>query len=194
MTASRETEIKLPVAEVGGIRRMLQALGFRVVAPRRFEINQLFDFADRRLRKSRSVLRLRFIQDECLLTFKGPPLESRRYKVRGETETRIADGNAAREILLTLGLCETFRYDKYRTTYARRRDRKRGHGPVAELDETPMGAYLELEGPPCWIDAVARDLGYQRSAYITASYAALYFEKCRQEGRRPGNMVFGEGK
>lgn len=193
MKASRETEIKLPILQVGAICRRLKALGFRVVAPRRFECNQLFDFADQRLRTSRSLLRLRFIHGECLMTFKGPPLDSREYKVRSETETHIADGKAAREILRALGLRETFRYDKFRTTYARRRDWKRGHRPLVELDQTPIGAYLELEGPPRWIDAVARDLGYARSAYITASYAALYFEQCRQEGRRPHNMVFAKG-
>ncbi len=190
MTASRETEIKLPISQAGALRRKLKALGFRVVEPRRFEINQLFDFADQRLRRSRSLLRLRLVNGKCLLTFKGPPLESGPYKVRGETETTIADGDSAHEIFRSLGLRETFRYDKYRTSYARRGEWKRGHGPRAEFDETPIGNYLELEGPPRWIDSVAHRLGFEPAGYITASYAALYFEKCRRERRQPCNMVF----
>jgi adenylate cyclase, class 2 len=194
MTALRETEIKLPVPQIALLRRRLKALGFRVFEPRRFESNRLFDFADQRLRRSRRLLRLRFVSGDCLLTFKGPPLKSLRHKVRGETESPIADGNAVREIFRSLGLRETFRYDKYRTTYARRRDMKRRKPPLAELDETPIGNFLELEGPPRWIDAVARALGYATGAYVTASYAALYFEDCYRKGKRPGNMVFARGK
>lgn len=190
MAASRETEIKLPVADKGTLRRRLKALGFRVVEARRFESNRLFDFPDLRLRKSRCVLRLRFVKKACLLTFKGPPLESLRHKVRAETETVLADGEAARGILTGLGLEQVFRYDKFRTTYARRRDVKGGHRPVVELDETPIGIYLELEGPPRWIDSVARELGYGPEDYVTASYAALYFEDSRRKGKRPENMVF----
>ncbi len=194
MTVLRETEIKLPVLRLSAIRRRLRALGFRVLVRRRFESNQLFDFPDKRLRKNRSVLRLRFVGGECLVTFKGPPLDSRHHKVRSEMETPLADGKAARGILLGLGFCETFRYDKFRTTYARRRDRLGDSRPLAELDETPIGNFLELEGPAAWIDAVAADLGYDRCDFVTASYAALYFEDCRRKRRRPGNMTFGKGK
>jgi len=191
MAASRETEIKLPVAHLGAIRRRLKALGFRVLEARRFESNRLFDFPDQRLRRSRRLLRLRFENKECLLTFKGPPLASLRHKVRVETETHLEDGEAAREIFFSLGLNETFRYDKFRTTYARPGgDVKRRKPPLAELDETPIGSFLELEGPARWIDAVARELGYRPADYVTASYAALYFEDCRHKGKRPRNMVF----
>lgn len=191
MAAFRETEIKLPISNPVAMRRQLRALGFRVLVPRRFESNRLFDFPDQRLRKSRSLLRLRFVNGGCLLTFKGPPLASRRHKVRRETETTLTDGTAALKILVSLGFRETFRYDKFRTTFARRGDGKRGHPALAELDETPIGAYLELEGPSKWIDGVARDLGYRPGDYVTASYAALYFEACRRKHKRPGNMVFG---
>jgi adenylate cyclase class 2 len=58
------------------------------------------------------------------------------------------------------------------------------------FDETPIGNYLELEGPQRWIDEVARQLGYSRRDYITESYAALYLKKCQVEGKTPGNMIF----
>ena len=190
MAASRETEIKLQVAHLGTIRRQLMALGFRVVEGRRFESNRLFYFHDQRLRKNHCALRLRFVNKECLLTFKGPPIKSQRHKVREEAETLLDNGEAAQAVLDGLGLNETFRYDKFRTTFARRRDLKGEHRPVAELDETPIGNYLELEGPPVWIDSVARELGRSPADYITASYAALYFEACRRARKRPGNMVF----
>jgi adenylate cyclase class 2 len=190
MAPPREIEIKLPVRNARALRRRLKELGFRTVEARRLESNRLFDFPDQRLRRARCLLRLRFEGKRCLVTYKGAPRASRVYKVRGEIETRVEDGAGLRKIFESLGLGEGFRYDKYRTTYARRRDR----GPVAEWDETPIGTFLELEGPPRWIDAIAAQLGYSRRDYITASYAALYFEKCRRKGKQPGNMLFRAGR
>ena len=63
-------------------------------------------------------------------------------------------------------------------------------GPHLVFDETPIGNYIELEGPQRWIDEVARQLGYSRQDYIKESYAALYRKKCQQEGKIPGNMLF----
>jgi adenylate cyclase, class 2 len=190
MAALRETEVKLPVSNLRTIRRRLKSLGFRVERARRLESNWLFDFADSRLRSSHCLLRLRVENGQALVTFKGAPLASRVYKVRREIETGVADGRRVREIFQGLGLGETFCYQKYRTTFARNRDRAGRIQPLVELDQTPIGDYLELEGPPRWIDQVSRGLGYTRKDYITASYAALYFEYCRLQGCRPRGMTF----
>ena len=61
---------------------------------------------------------------------------------------------------------------------------------VATVDETPVGVYIELEGPPSWIDGTARRIGFRPSDYITASYGALYLEWRRQNDRAGANMVF----
>ncbi len=45
-------------------------------------------------------------------------------------------------ILRALGLYSTFRYEKFRTTYALPGIR----GLKVEFDETPVGLFLELEG------------------------------------------------
>jgi len=58
------------------------------------------------------------------------------------------------------------------------------------VDETPIGAYMELEGNARWIDRTARQLGFAPAHYITASYGSLYFEWCRARGIEPGDMVF----
>ncbi|MGH9789884.1 MAG: hypothetical protein ACRD5W_01625, partial [Candidatus Acidiferrales bacterium] len=59
-----------------------------------------------------------------------------------------------------------------------------------ELDVTPIGCFLELEGPPREIDRAARLLGYARKDYIAANYLALYREHCRRHDRKPGDMLF----
>ncbi len=61
---------------------------------------------------------------------------------------------------------------------------------VATLDETPVGVYLELEGTPNWIDRMARKLGFDEAAYITASYGRLYLEWCKAHEINPSNMIF----
>src|SRR5207237_163722 len=118
MNASKEIEIKLEVRDPRALKRRLAELGFRRVKARHFESNRLLDFPDLRLRKAQCVLRLRFADGQCLLTFKGAPARSRHYKVRTEVETEVEDGRGLKEILESAGLREVFRYDKYRTEYA----------------------------------------------------------------------------
>ncbi|MGO8813734.1 MAG: class IV adenylate cyclase [Terriglobia bacterium] len=185
-----ETEIKLEVKDAREIRRRFAELGFRLVRARHFESNYLFDFPDQRLRKSRRLVRLRFTRDQWLLTYKGTPKRSRDYKIRPEIETHVEDGDRLREFLLQLGLGEVFRYDKFRTVYAPPGKSAGAGAPNVVLDETPIGDYLELEGPQRWIDVVARQLEYSRRQYITDSYAALYRKHCQTEHQPVGNMIF----
>jgi adenylate cyclase class 2 len=193
MKRHRETEIKLPARDRTQLGRLAQ-LGFKVLRARHFESNYLFDFPDLRLRRCRCLLRLRFADGEDRLTFKGPPLGSCRYKSRREIEVRVEDGVLLIEVLKSLGLKQTFIYEKYRTIYAEG-GKADFHGlRQVTFDETPIGNYLELEGPEGWIDEIATRLGYSRRDYIASSYLALYVQKRREEGKKPGNMVFKRGK
>ena len=192
-----ETEIKLPVEDDGlkKIRRSLKRLGFRLSRRRVHEDNYLFDFADRRLRRRGRLLRLRFVGGKSLLTFKGPagkgPAGGKGpYKTRTELEFAVRDGKAFRQVIEIIGLNVSFRYEKYRTTFSEEGSGKRHSGAVAVLDETPIGNFLELEGPPRWIDRVAQGLGYRKKDYISASYATLYRLDCRRKRRKAGHMVF----
>jgi adenylate cyclase class 2 len=190
MKHRRENEIKLQVYDPKQLRRLVSQLNFKVLKARHFESNRVFDFPDLRLRRSRSLLRLRFAGGEAILTFKGPPLRSRQYKTRREVETGVEDGILMQEILKNLGMKQVFLYEKYRTIYVEEGRADSHESPLLVYDETPIGDYVELEGPEDWIDTVASRLGYPRKDYITSSYLTLYFERCREEGRKPGNMVF----
>ncbi len=133
-----------------------------------------------------------------VLTYKGPAVadtaaeaaRGRRYKVREELEVGVAEADALRGILEALGLRGWFRYEKYRTRYRLPPSQQWAAGLQLELDETPLGVFLELEGPPEAIDQAARLLGYTPADYITRSYGALYLEHCRQRGVQPGDMLF----
>lgn len=185
---ARETEIKLRVPSVAAARARLRRHGFRVRRARVFEANLVYDTPDLALRAARRLLRLRQVGKTFLLTFKGPPLAGP-HKSREEIETAVADGERLNAVFERLGYGVMFRYEKYRTEYER--PREPGH---ATLDETPIGVFLELEGPPAWIDRAAARLGFDAADYITASYGALYLEHCARTGVEPSHMVFGEPK
>jgi len=193
MKHRHETEIKLAVTSPRELRKRLSELGFRPARARHFESNYLFDYADQRLRKARCLLRLRFAGNQGLLTFKGAPLRSRDYKIRREIETPVEDGRQVREIFRILGMREVFCYEKFRTVYTPRGKRDVSEAPQLVFDETPIGNYLELEGPERWIDEVARQLGYTKAEYITESYAALYRQDCEARKKKVGNMIFPKG-
>lgn len=188
MNSRHETEVKLAVRDSRTLKRRLTQMGFRPAKLRHFESNQLFDFPSLRLRRAGCLMRLRFAGGRAVLTFKGAAVRSVKYKIRPEIETEVQDGKRLWQILESIGLEPTFRYEKYRTTYALTGERNESHDLV--YDETPIGNYLEIEGPQRWIDQVARQLGYSQQDYVTASYGRLYLEYCQQKRKKPGNMVF----
>ena len=190
MKPPREIEIKLKVEGPRALKQLLKECGFEVVKRRHFEGNVVFDFRDSRLCRSRSLLRLRTEGRRYILTFKGPPRASAFYKVRTEIETEVEDEGTLQRIFEALGLRSIFRYEKYRTAYAEKGRRKTEGTPLLVYDETPIGPYVELEGPVRWIDRTARRLGYQKRDYMTSSYAALYQDYCRQNGTKARDMVF----
>jgi adenylate cyclase, class 2 len=149
-----------------------------------------------------------------VLTSKAPPRQQApsktklRYKERAEREVvfwecgsllplvtrrglprRVRPGQSAksardwRATLRALGFQPKFRYEKFRTSFSLR-------GLHLDLDETPVGTFLELEGHPAAIDRVARALGYKPSAYIRGTYWDVYAADCRRRGRPIKNMVF----
>ncbi len=184
--AGKETEIKLAVASAPALRRRLRALGFHPLGPRQQERNTIWDTPKRLLKKRGCLLRLRTVGGQGWITFKGPRQRQQGFKVRVEWETEVALAASAEKILQALGYQPVFRYEKFRTTYTQRGRR----GGEALLDETPIGAFLELEGAQAWIGRVARQFGYAPKNFITKTYGELYLAWCRRRRQPPGDMVF----
>ncbi|HLK21265.1 MAG TPA: class IV adenylate cyclase [Bryobacteraceae bacterium] len=180
-----EIEIKLRLtAGVPRVRRMLRELGFRIAQARSHETNVLFDHPKDPLGKQGKLIRIRRVGRDAVLTYKGPS-KSSRFKKREELEIHVSDADTLQTIFQHLGYQPVFRYEKYRTEYVKGSET----GKVL-LDETPIGNFLELEGPPRWIDATARMLGFLKSDYITQSYGYLHMLHCREHGIERKNMLF----
>jgi adenylate cyclase class 2 len=179
-----EIEIKLAAGSARKARSLLRAHGFEAIKPRVFESNIVLDDAKRSLRARGLLLRVRRAGKLFTCTYKGPEMAGR-HKCREEREFVLSDLDACLAVFGALGYKESFRYEKYRTEFAR--PKESGH---ATLDETPIGVYMELEGPARWIDRTARSLGYPRETWITASYASLYREWCADRRIAAPNMTF----
>ena len=113
-----------------------------------------------------------------------------RHKVREEIEVEVADAATLAKIFHGLGLKGWFRYEKYRTTYALPASARWASGLLIELDETPIGSFVELEGAPEAIDRAAISLGFSPKDYVLKNYLQLHIEDCRRRGQEPHDMVF----
>jgi adenylate cyclase, class 2 len=216
---AKEIEIKLRVNDVEELRGRLKRMGARLLSAgneRVHEWNTLFDTPRQDLRKRQQLLRIRVETPDggvsrakknagqpALLTFKGPVFAERRHggnakrderhKIREEIEIRISDAAALAKILGRLNMRASFHYEKYRTTY-RLPNRAWAKALLIELDETPMGTFTELEGPPQAIDRAAKELGFSKKDYILTNYLRLFAEECRRRGEKMCDMTFRKRK
>jgi adenylate cyclase class 2 len=192
---TREVEIKLCISDVPGLIRQLRRLG-AVAGGRVLEQNTLYDTSDADFRRRGRLLRLRTEKSASLGAIRGgrrravmtskapvPASESSRYKQKLEREQVVPSPERWDRILRSIGLRRSFRYEKYRTGFGL-------PGLHLDLDETPVGTFLELEGAPRVIDRAARALGFSPRDYIRGTYWDLYAADCRRRRQIPRNMLF----
>jgi adenylate cyclase class 2 len=217
---ARETEIKLKIDDVRPFHRKLKRMGARLASPgsaRVHEENVIFDTPQGGLAKHGQLLRIRTetpegrrksknngSQQRIVLTFKQPPAHPAGdgtvsahygfYKVRDEIELEITDAGSLTKIFEGLGMRGWFRYEKYRTTFRMPASNTWAKDLLIELDETPIGTFVELEGPAPAIDRAAEELGYSKQDYVLKNYLRLYMEDCRRRGEQPRDMVFSNQK
>jgi adenylate cyclase class 2 len=208
-----EIELKFPIDDLARLQSRLPLLGFQLDTPRTFEQNTLYDTPDRSLRQTTQILRIRRYGDIWTVTHKrtagnAPEEADTRYKVRIETETHIEDGPALAAIFEQLGYFPMFRYEKFRTEWSQTTPCI--EGPLfnnAELpsevsrltqpmhlviDETPIGDFGELEGPPAWIDQTLAALGIDLATCLTESYGRLFLKWKERTGSPAENLTFDE--
>jgi adenylate cyclase class 2 len=196
-----EIEIKLRIKDIPAIQREIKCLG-AIPQPRVHEQNILYDTPQSHLRRRKMLLRLRIetpanhkartsrAKERVILTSKAPTPSQQNnkpshYKIRTERE-QVASTSSRQyaKALTSLGFHPSFRYDKFRTTF-------RLPNLHLDLDETPAGTFLELEGSPKAIDRAAGALGFTKKDYLRATYWDLYTAACRRRGTKPKNMLFG---
>ncbi len=217
---ARETEIKLKISDMPAFQRALKRIGARPASPGHSKVheqNVIFDTPQGGLAKHGQLLRIRTEtpqtgskpkkggrKQRVVLTFKQPlarPADARMqnedygpYKVREEIEVEVLEAGNLTRIFEGLGMSGWFRYEKYRTTFRLPGSKAWAKGLLIELDQTPIGTFVELEGPAAAIDRAAGVLGYSKRDYILKNYLRLYLEDCRRRGQQPSHMLFPNRK
>jgi adenylate cyclase class 2 len=182
MASHTEIEIKFRVTGLRTLASKLRKAGFCVVTPRTHEMNTLYDLPGEVLRARKELLRLRKYGSEWTLTHKSGKKVGK-HSSRLELETRLADGKKMDPILQALGYAPSFRYEKFRAEWTD------GKGQVV-VDETPIGNFCEIEGPPRWIDATAKKLDVHEADYITQNYAGLFVDWKTRTKSKAEEMTF----
>ena len=160
----------------------IDALGASPLTPRRLQDDALLDDEAGTLYGRRCALRVRRDGEGARVTFKGPVIPGP-MKSREEIETSIGDGEALLRIFGEMGFTPRFRYQKYR-------EERRLGGLIVAIDETPIGVFVELEGPETEIAEAADRLGFTPADYIRASYRTLFLEYRQVHGLASNDMLF----
>jgi adenylate cyclase class 2 len=195
MPTHLETEIKLRISDLAALVHKLDRLRAHC-SGRVLERNTLFDTPDSDIRRRNRLLRLRIETPvrsplspagtyRAWLTSKSPaPAHARKgYKQNIESECRIDPAKNWPAVFRGIGFRPGFRYEKFRTSF-------RLGAAHLDLDETPVGAFLEIEGEPAQIDRIAGALGFSPRDYIRVTYWELYAAECRGRGQIPRHMLF----
>ncbi len=195
-----EREVKIAGVDLASVRQTLLKAGAKAATSRHFEGNWVLD-RDRALQASERLLRVREQRDPegallaASLTVKVPvsadttvpPLPNGSelrvgVKERIERETNVDDPQELLAALALLGYEPVRRYEKVRSSF-------RIYHHEVTLDETPIGDFVEVEGPTPIETAEALGLSLERTE--VASYLALY-DRHRQDHPHLGaDMLFG---
>jgi len=190
-TTPHEIEVKLRFDNLDAFARA--GIVLEVEVARHFEDNWLLDSAGRELSRRAAILRVRSAAGKGYITCKETPggdAPASRFKKRIEIETAIDDPENAVAIFERLGFRKWFRYQKYRTIF--RATLPDGAKLHVMFDETPLGAFVEIEGEEEAIARAVELLGVTPAGYILESYLAIQADHCHRRGKSLEDMVFVE--
>jgi adenylate cyclase class 2 len=164
-----EREMKLPVASHDELRRRLQELGAERREDDALEENWVLDDEAGTLAGAKSLLRVRRRGERAWLTYKGPASFAAGVKSREEIECGVAEPLVLVEVLERVGMRVVRRYQKRRETW-------RLDEVEVALDTTPMGRFVELEGPAAELPGLAEALALDPARAVPGSYLDLWRE------------------
>jgi predicted adenylyl cyclase CyaB len=193
MPHATEIEVKIKLADKADAARLvrkLTKLGAKVEKRPFYERNELYDWPDKRLRKAKQLLRVRWGDRTGLpdgkLTFKGPQQGTRTMK-RLEIESFVNDPDAIASLLCALGFQKWWAYEGYRRRFWFKKEKVE-----VSLDRMPLlGWYFEIEAPTAAIvEKYAKSLGYSKADYIIDNYLSQSTKYFAARGKPLRDLVF----
>lgn len=180
---AREIEAKLKVDNLDIIRRRLDELG-AANEGECLERNWVLDTPEQSLRKTGRLLRVRTMGGPSAVLTVKHSVEGGEFKTREEVESMVDSADDLLRQLEMIGFGTTWIYEKRRQTWLWR-------DCVLALDELPeIGYFVEIEGAPEKIYAVANELGLDAGQHIDDNYLGLWMKHLRARGEAPRNMIF----
>lgn len=185
-TDNREIEVKFAITSAEEMLQIILGKGAVCEQETRFERNLRWDDPNETLTKTHRVLRLRDNGGTSVLTYKSEKQNDKGIADREEIETIVSDFSNTRLILERLGYQIVFIYEKYRSIYS-------FNGTGLFLDHTPIGDYIEIEGPSGdAIRSTAELLGLNWEDRISKGYRNLFVKWKEQTGFTGRDMTFSE--
>ena len=180
---ARECEAKFRLTDVDRVKKRLKSLG-AMNEGTCLERNWLLDDENGSLRKMGIRLRIRSTGgSEGVLTIKMP-LKGNEFKNREEIEVKIESSDVALRQFDALGYNVTWIYEKIRQTWTYQ-------DCILMIDNCPdMGWFMEIEGTPKKIKAVAKALALDPDGHINDSYRKLWKKYLSLRGRNIPYMLF----
>jgi adenylate cyclase class 2 len=170
-----EKKYRLTAAQRAQIIKQLPKLGAKRQAEE-FEENTLYEGSG--IDITRSVLRLRRIDERAVLTYKERFPSTSAIKHQREEETEVTDAEAIDAILVALGFRPGVVYEKRRTTWSL------GRVEIV-IDDLPFGLFMEIEGPAKEITRTERLLAVKALQPEHTTYPEL----AQQHGKRRGTRI-----
>jgi len=167
-----EIEIKCYCDDDEKIKIRLSDIDARFVE-KRIERDIYFNHPSRNFGETDEALRLRSVNDKCLITYKGPKV-SKTTKARIEYETQTGDFNSMKNILLSLGFSESGAVEKERHIYS-------FSGMEISIDYVDgLGTFVEIEKIGELKDEIEKELfdtaaklgltKFERRSYLELKY------------------------
>ncbi len=172
MSDKLEIEIKCYCDFPDEIEEKIKGIGAEFVETRR-ESDIYFNHPARDFAKTDEALRLRMVNSQCKITYKGPKL-SKTTKARVEHETAVEDFDAIRNIILSLGFVESGIIEKERKVFSF------GESEISIDDVKGLGVFVEIERIGFLKDEIERELfetaakigltKFERRSYLELMY------------------------
>lgn len=179
-TKMKEIEIKIKIENIKEIRDKILNLNVEFIKTEK-EIDEYFDFEDKRLINADKTLRIRNKEVVC---FKGPRENHENKKISEETEIKINNYENFINFLNKSGIKVSFVKEKIREYFKK-------DNLIITIDTLPyLGSFIEIEGPEEAIDNAANKLGFSKDDYITEIYSKLFNKFKKENNIQAKWMVF----
>ena len=163
MSIEIEKKYRLDAERKIAVIAELKEIGAEYIG-RDFEENVIY--TSDTLRENGGVIRLRYVGERTLLTYKRRVQERSDVKEQIEHETGVADAESIRAILEELKILPTLVYEKYRDTWKLR-------SVEVVLDELPFGSFMEIEGTLTGIREAEMLLGIEDLETVHETYPRM---------------------